>query len=147
MLWVKAFHLIFMVTWFSGLFYLPRLFVYHAMSQDAISIERFKIMERKLYFGIATPGALFTLIFGVWLISFDIHGYMQNIWLHIKLGLIALLLIYHFYLGKLWLDFKHDRNKHSHVFYRIINEIPVLFLVAIIILAVVRPFGLVSAGG
>jgi putative membrane protein len=143
MLWVKAFHLIFMVTWFSGLFYLPRLYVYHAMAQDTISIERFKTMERKLYFGIATPGALFTIIFGAWLVSFDIHGYMQNIWLHIKLTLIALLLVYHIYLGKLWVDFKHDRNKHSHVFYRILNEVPVIFLVAIIILAVVRPFGLI----
>jgi len=143
MLWVKAFHLIFMVTWFCGLFYLPRLFVYHAMAEDRISIERFKIMERKLYFGITTPGALLTLIFGIWLISFNVHGYMQNIWLHIKLTLIVLLLVYHVYLGKLWLDFKHDRNRHSHVFYRILNEIPVVFLVAIVILAVVKPFGLI----
>lgn len=143
MLWVKAFHIIFMVTWFSGLFYLPRLFVYHAMATDPVSIERFKIMERKLYFGIATPGALFTLLFGIWLISFDVHGYMQMLWLHLKLGLVVLLLAYHVYLGYLWKKFKNDQNKHGHVFYRILNEIPVAFLVAIVILVVVKPFGFV----
>lgn len=141
MLWVKAFHLIFMVTWFSGLFYLPRLYVYHAMSTDPISIERFKIMERKLFFGIMTPGAVFTVIFGLWLISFDTGYYFNQMWVHIKLTLIALLLLYHFYLGKCLFAFKADRNQHGHVFYRFLNEIPVLFLVAIIILAVVRPFG------
>lgn len=145
MLWIKALHIIFMVTWFAGLFYLPRLFVYHAMASDEISIERFKLMERKLYFGIATPGAILTIIFGLWFISFNPQVYMQMIWLHIKLGLIALLIIYHFYLGLLWKAFKANRNKHSHVFYRILNEIPVLFLVAIVILAVVRPFGLIHA--
>ncbi len=143
MLWVKSFHIIFMVTWFSGLFYLPRLFVYHAMASDSISIERFKIMERKLYFGIATPGAIFTIIFGIWLLSYNMHGYMQQIWLHIKLGLVALLVIYHCWLGKLLFDFRKDRNKHSHVFYRIINEIPVLFLAAIVILVIVKPFGFI----
>ena len=139
MLWVKAFHIIFMVTWFSSLFYLPRLFVYHAMSTDTTSIERFKIMERKLYFGIATPGAIFTILFGLWLISFNPHGYMQATWMHLKLGLVALLVLYHIYLGKLWRDFKYNRNRHGHVFYRIINEIPVLFLAFIVILVVVKP--------
>lgn len=144
MLWVKAFHIIFMVTWFSGLFYLPRLFVYHSMATDSISIERFKIMERKLYFGIATPGAVLTLLFGLWLLSYDPHTYMQNIWMHIKLGLVLLLVIYHLYLGKLFFAFKSNRNKHGHVFYRILNEIPVLFLVAIVILVVVKPFGIIG---
>lgn len=143
MLWVKAFHIIFMVTWFSGLFYLPRLFVYHAMSNDEISIARFKIMERKLYFGIMTPGAIFTIIFGVWLISYNPSGYMHMIWLHIKLSLVFLLVIYHIYLGKLLYNFKHDKNTHSHVFYRWINEVPVLFLAAIIILAIVKPLGVI----
>jgi putative membrane protein len=143
MLWVKAFHIIFMVTWFCGLFYLPRLFVYHAMSTDSTSIERFKIMERKLYFGIATPGAILTILFGVWLVSYNPHGYMQMIWLHIKLSLVAALVIYHIWLGKLLIDFRKDRNKHGHVFYRIVNEIPVLFLVAIVILVVVQPFGII----
>lgn len=144
MLWVKAFHIVFMVTWFSGLFYLPRLFVYHSMATDSISIERFKIMERKLYFGITTPGAVLTLVFGLWLIGFNFHGYMQNSWLHIKLTLVVLLLGYHVYLGKLFFAFKADRNQHGHVFYRIINEIPILFLIAIVILAIVKPFGMIT---
>lgn len=140
MLWIKAFHIIFMVTWFAGLFYLPRLYVYHSMATDQTSIERFKIMERKLYFGIATPGAALTLLFGLLILSYNPHGYMQNLWLHIKLSLVVLLVVYHFYLGKLFFAFKRDRNRHGHVFYRILNEVPVLFLVAIVILAVVKPF-------
>jgi protoporphyrinogen IX oxidase len=139
MLWVKAFHIIFMVTWFSGLFYLPRLFVYHAMSTDRLSIDRFKIMERKLYFGIATPGAIFTLLFGLWLLSYNPQAYMQMLWFHLKLGCVFLLIIYHIYLGFLLMDFKKDRNKHGHVFYRLLNEIPVLLLAAIVILVVVKP--------
>ncbi|MFB3100471.1 MAG: protoporphyrinogen oxidase HemJ [Gammaproteobacteria bacterium] len=141
MLWVKALHLIFMVTWFAGLFYLPRLFVYHAMSEDQASIDRFKIMERKLFFGIMTPGAIFTIIFGFWtLLANGWESYTGMLWLHVKLALIAVLVIYHFYCGKLLIDFKHGRNRHGHIFYRWLNEFPVLILVAIIILAVVRPF-------
>ena len=144
MLWMKALHIIFMVTWFAGLFYLPRLFVYHAMATDSISIERFKIMERKLYFGIMTPGAVLTVLFGLLILTYNMHGYMQQIWLHIKLSLVVLLLILHVYLGKCYFAFKNNRNKHGHVFYRILNEVPVLFLVAIVILAVVRPFGVIG---
>ena len=141
MLWLKALHLIFMVTWFAGLFYLPRLYVYHAMSDDQISRDRFKIMERKLYFGIMTPGMILTLFFGIWmLINSAWELYSASGWLHAKLTLLALLIIYHIYCGKWLLDFKHDRNKHSHIFYRWINEIPVLFLIGITILAVVKPF-------
>ncbi len=141
MLWLKAMHLIFMVTWFAGLFYLPRLFVYHAMSDDPISHERFKIMERKLYFGIMTPGMVLTLIFGVWmLMDYAWQMYSQGLWLHIKLSLLVLLIIYHIVCGKWLLDFKHDRNSHSHIYFRWINEIPVFFLIAIIILATVKPF-------
>lgn len=139
MLYIKAFHIIFMVTWFAGLFYLPRLFVYHAMSDDQISIDRFKIMERKLFFGIMTPGAVLTIAFGFWMIAkvgFSAYG----TWLHIKLALVAVLIAYHVYCGKLLIDFKHDRNKHSHVFYRWVNEFPVLLIIPIVILAVVRPF-------
>ncbi len=143
MLWVKAFHIIFMVTWFAGLFYLPRLFVYHAQATDKISIDRFKIMERKLYFGIMTPGALLTILFGVWELSYGINTYMPMVWFHTKLGLVALLVLYHIYLGKLLFDFKHDRNKHGHVFYRWLNEIPVIFLIAIVILVTVKPWGTV----
>ena len=141
MLWLKAFHLIFMVTWFAGLFYLPRLFVYHAMSDDEISNERFKIMERKLFFGIMTPGMILTFIFGIWmLLDYAWAQYSSTGWLHTKLTLLILLVVYHGYCGKWLLDFKHDRNKRSHVFYRWMNEVPVIFLLGIIILATVKPF-------
>ena len=136
MLWIKALHVIFMVTWFAGLFYLPRLFVYHAMSEDYISVERFKIMERKVYFGIMTPGALLTIIFGSWLwLGYGISGG----WLLAKLVLVVALVAYHVYCGKLLGDFKDDRNRHSHAFYRWLNELPVLLLAAIVILVVVKP--------
>ncbi len=140
-MWLKAFHLIFMVTWFAGLFYLPRLFVYHAMADDTISQERFKLMERKLYFGIMTPGMLLTWLFGIWMLreyAWNLYG--QQGWLHAKLALLIGLVGYHLACGKWLLDFKRDRNRHSHVFYRWINEIPVLFLAAIVILATVKPF-------
>ncbi|MDT4290792.1 protoporphyrinogen oxidase HemJ [Methylomonas sp. MO1] len=141
MLWLKALHLIFMVTWFAGLFYLPRLFVYHAMSDDSISNERFKVMERKLYYGIMTPGMICTFIFGVWMLGdYAWMLYSASGWLHLKLGLLGLLVVYHLFCGKWLLDFKYDRNRHSHVYFRWINEIPVLFLVAIVLLAVVKPF-------
>ena len=144
MLWIKALHLIFMVTWFSGLFYLPRLYVYHAMSSDDISNARFKIMERKLFFGITTPGAILTFIFGFWLLSYQWDNDKHMTWLHIKLGLLFLLALYHLYLGKLLFVFKHDKNTHSHIFYRWLNEVPVIFLIVIVILAVVKPFGVSS---
>lgn len=141
MLWIKAFHLIFMVTWFAGLFYLPRLFVYHAMSEDRTSIERFKVMERKLFFGIMTPGAALTIIFGLWTLHITgWESYQGTYWLHTKLALILVLIGYHLYCGELLAAFKHERNKHSHIFYRWLNELPVIILAAIIILAVVRPF-------
>jgi putative membrane protein len=141
MLWYKALHLIFMVTWFAGLFYLPRLFVYHAMSDDEASIGRFKIMERKLFYGITTPGGVLTLVFGyLTLKSIGWNVYSGSYWLHVKLGCVLLLIIYHIYCGKLLNDFKYDRNKRSHIWYRWFNEVPVLFLVIIIIMAVIRPF-------
>ncbi len=141
MLWLKALHLIFMVTWFAGLFYLPRLYVYHAMSDDAISNDRFKVMERKLFFGIMTPGMIATFLFGIWmLVAYDWEIYANAGWLHAKLALLALTLVYHYFCYVWLLDFKHDRNRRSHIFYRWMNEVPVLFLVGIIILAVVKPF-------
>jgi len=140
-MWLKALHLIFMVTWFAGLFYLPRLFVYHAMSDDAISNERFKIMERKLFYGIMTPGAILTLVFGIWMLfDYAWAAYATSGWLHAKLALIGLLLVYHVLCGKYVRDFKADRNLHGHVYYRWFNEFPVILLVAIIILASVKPF-------
>ncbi len=141
MLWLKALHLIFMVTWFAGLFYLPRLFVYHAMTEDNAGNERFKIMERKLFFGIMTPGMLLTLIFGIWMLGdYAWALYKTSAWLHIKLTMILILVCYHFLCLKWLLAFKRNENSHSHVFFRWINEIPVLFLVAIILLASVKPF-------
>jgi putative membrane protein len=139
--WAKAWHLIAMVTWFAGIFYLPRLFVYHAMSEDSISQERFKIMERKLYYGITTPGMVITLIFGFWMLyDYAWVAYSQMGWLHAKLALIALLVAYHFYCGKLVKDFKYDRNTRSHVWYRWFNEIPVVILIVVVLLAVRKPF-------
>lgn len=141
MLWLKAFHLIFMVTWFAGLFYLPRLYVYHSMSDDQISNERFKVMERKLFYGIMTPGMIITFIFGIWMLVDSAWGmYASMGWLHVKLTLLVVLLVYHYYCYRYLQDFKFDRNQHSHVFYRWFNEVPVLFLLAIVILAVVKPF-------
>ena len=139
--WIKALHLIFMVTWFAGLFYLPRLFVYHAQSTDKISSERFKVMESKLFYGIMTPGMIATFIFGIWmLIDYAWVLYASAWWLTIKLALLGLMLLYHCVCG-IWLhNFKYDRNSHNHVYYRWMNEVPVIFLVSIIVLAVVKPF-------
>ena len=137
MLWLKAFHIVFMVTWFAGLFYLPRLYVYHAMTTDSAGSERFKVMERKLFFGIMAPGAVLTLASGAWLwLGYGFNGG----WLHAKLALVAVLIAYHVYCGKLMLDFKRDGNLHGHVFYRWLNELPVVILIAIVILVVVKPF-------
>lgn len=136
MLWIKSFHIIFMVTWFAGLFYLPRLFVYHAASTDEISNERFKIMERKLFYGIMTPGALITIGLGFWLwLGYDFSG----TWLHAKITLVTILALYHLYCGKILLDFKRDHNHHTHVFYRWLNEFPVLILIAVILLVEIKP--------
>jgi len=141
MLWVKSLHIIFMVTWFAGLFYLPRLFVYHAMSDDQISIERFKVMERKLYYGISIPGAVLTILFGSWLLyNYAWNVYKSQGWLHLKLALVTILLAYHWYCGYLLKKFKQDANTHSHVFYRWLNEFPVLILIACTILVIVKPF-------
>ena len=139
-MWLKAWHLIGMVTWFAGLFYLPRLFVYHAMSDDQPSIERFKVMERKLYYGITTPGGLFTLVFGLWMLyDYAWTAFGSHLWLQLKLVLLALLVVYHLYCGRLLNDFKHDRNRHGHVWYRWFNELPVVLLIAIVLLAVLKP--------
>ncbi|HMA31007.1 MAG TPA: protoporphyrinogen oxidase HemJ [Casimicrobiaceae bacterium] len=137
---IKTLHIVFMVSWFAGLFYLPRLYVYHAMTapEDRIGIERFKTMERKLYYGIMAPAAVLTIVFGTWLwLGYGFSGG----WLHAKLALVIVLVAFHFYLGRLMRDFAQDRNRHGHVFYRWINEIPALpLLVAIVWLVVAKPF-------
>ena len=102
-----------------------------------------KLMERKLYYGIMMPGALFTILFGLWLLSYNVESYMHMQWFHFKLSCVMFVILYHIYLGWLLSKFKQDRNQHGHVFYRILNEVPVLFLVIIVILVIVKPFGII----
>lgn len=140
--WLIAFHVIFVICWFAGLFYLPRLFVYHVECKDEIGNTRFKIMERKLFNGIMLPSAVLSTITGIWLLfasnwKTDGTGFW---WMRLKLLLVGLLLIYMYYCWKYLRDFKFDRNQHSHVFYRWFNEMPTVLLIAIIILAFVKPF-------
>jgi protoporphyrinogen IX oxidase len=137
-LWIKALHIVFMVIWFAGLFYLPRLFVYHAMAEDRISIERFKVMERKLFWGIMTPGAVLTIASGVWLWLGWFPG--ASSWLHAKITLVALLVAYHLWCWRLLRDFAADRNRKTNVWFRWFNELPTLALVAIVLLVVLKPF-------
>ena len=138
MLWVKSFHIIFMVTWFAGLFYLPRLFVYHAAAADRPSIERFKVMERRLFWGIMTPGAVLTIVFGVWLWL----GWFRPAtgWLHAKIALVALLAGYHLWCWRLLRDFAAERNKKTGRWLRWFNEFPTVVLVATVLLVVFKPF-------
>src|SRR5262249_5720376 len=138
MLWVKSFHIVFVVSWYAGLFYLPRLFVYHAMTSDTPGRERFKVMERKLYYGIMVPSAVLTIVSGGWLwLGYGIAGG----WLYVKLALVAVLVALHLWLGKLMRDFARDRNVHGDVFYRWLNEIPALpVLIGVVLLVVFKPF-------
>ena len=136
MLWTKTFHIVFVVTWFAGLFYLPRLFVYHAQAEDEIGRERFKIMERKLYYGISTPSAVLALATGLFL---WLHYGFGGMWLMYKLLLVLILVAYHLICWKYLWDFKNDRNTRSHVFYRWFNEAPVILLLAIVALVVLKP--------
>jgi protoporphyrinogen IX oxidase len=138
-LWIKAFHLIAMVAWFAGLFYLPRLFVYHADSQDKISHTRFKIMERRLYRGIMTPAAIVTIGLGFWLMSSNFDAYLSMGWMQAKLVLVGILIVFHLYCGVLRKQFEIDNNQHSSKFYRYLNEFPTLILIAVVILVVVKP--------
>ncbi len=142
MYWVKTLHIVFMVTWFAGLFYLPRLFVYHAMADDRVSLERFRVMERKLYWGIMAPGAVLTIVFGVWLwLGWfrDETGQTAG-WLYAKLALVVLLAAYHLWCGSLMRAFAAGRNTKSHVWFRWFNEAPVLVLFATVYLVVFKPF-------
>ncbi|MEA5445230.1 CopD family protein [Gammaproteobacteria bacterium AB-CW1] len=137
MLTLKAFHIIFMVTWFAGLFYLPRLYIYHRAAEDPVSRDRFQIMEHRLWV-IMTIGAALTLASGLWLIA--MAWWPMPGWLHAKLALVAALFAYHFYCLRLNRLFRVDRMPHSDRFLRIFNELPALALVAIVLLAVLKPF-------
>ena len=137
MLWVKSFHIFFVVSWFAGLFYLPRLFVNHAMADEAATRERLLMMERKL-FRFMTPLGVLAVVFGLWLWFGYFWG--SGAWMHIKLLLVAFLIAYHAYCGKLLRDFERGRNSRSHVWYRVFNEVPVFLLLGSIVLAVVKPF-------
>ena len=136
--WIKAWHVIFMVTWFAGLFYLPRLFVYHASATDAAGIERFRVMESRL-FAIMTIGAVLTAAFGLWLVAKN-PALLATGWLRAKLALVALLGAYHVFTWRLLRDFAAGRNARSARWYRWFNEIPSLLLIGIVLLAVARPF-------
>jgi protoporphyrinogen IX oxidase len=138
LLWLKAIHVMAMVTWFAGLFYLPRLFVYHADADDASGIARFRIMERRL-FALMSIGAGLTIAFGIAMLV-ALPAYLSMRWLHVKLVLVALLIAYHGYCYKLMRDFAQDRNTHSARWYRLFNELPSVFLIGIVALAVVKPF-------
>ena len=138
MLWLKALHVVAVVTWFAGLFYLPRLFVYHADAKDQISTQRFEIMERRL-FAIMTIGAAASIFFGA-LMLIESPGYLQMTWLKVKLLLVALVVAYHVYCHKLMRDLAAQRNTRSSKWFRGFNELPSLLLLAIVILAVVKPF-------
>lgn len=144
MLWVKAFHIIAMVCWFAALFYLPRLFVYHVDATDALGKDRFCIMERRLYRGIAIPSMIATIVFGLWLIhinsSYNPDYFKSAGWLHAKLALVVLLIGYHHICGAYVKKFANGTVTKSGRFFRIFNELPVLALLAIVILAVVKPF-------
>ncbi|KGP63802.1 membrane protein [Legionella norrlandica] len=140
MLFIKAFHVIALVAWFSGLFYLPRLFVYHAESQDGISINRFKIMEKRLYYGITWPAALATTILGLWLLTYNMEYYLKAGWMHAKLTLVLVLWIYHLICGHYLKLFSINKNAKSSRFFRFFNEMPTLLLVGIVVLVIVKPF-------
>lgn len=137
MLWIKVFHLFALISWFAGIFYLPRLFVYHAMSQDETSNDRFKVMERKLLWGIMTPSAIVTIALGFWLWLW--YGF-SGTWLYLKLVLVILLVVYHGWCIHVVNEFKHDRNTRGHRTYRWMNELPVFLLLGILILVELKPF-------
>lgn len=139
MLLIKCFHIIAMVAWFSGLFYLPRLFVYHADTKDTLSNERFILMERRLYYGITWPAAIVTTCLGFWLISYNPSYYLNAGWMHAKLGMVLLLWVYHLGCGHYLKKFARNANSKSAFFFRLYNEIPLVFLVSIVVLVIVKP--------
>ncbi|MGB1254729.1 MAG: CopD family protein [Thiolinea sp.] len=137
--WIKALHIIFMVTWFAGLFYLPRLFVYHAMPENRTSFELFKVMERRL-FVMMTIGMALTLLFGVILLILGQGVLFSIAWFQVKLVFLLFLFGYHHACYKLMMKFRNETNTRDHKWYRLFNEAPSLLLILIVIFAVVKPF-------
>ncbi len=140
MLYVKAWHIIAMVTWFAGLFYLPRLFVYHAETSDALSIARFKTMERRLYYGITWPGGVLTTVLGALLLSYQALEYLQAGWMQAKIFAVLVLWGYHLACGYYVRRFAADQAHEKAIFFRIFNEIPTILLITIVLLVVIKPF-------
>ena len=140
MMLLKTLHIIFMTAWFAGLFYLPRLFVYHAMAEDKLSLDRFVIMERKLLYGIMTPSAVLTVVFGIFLTYIYLPVYLDQTWLSLKFILVVILIFYHIWCINLYKDFSKNKNKYSHVWYRWFNEFPVIVLILITVLVIYKPF-------
>lgn len=139
MLYIKAFHLIAVVAWFAGLFYLPRLFVYHAQASDLIGLDRFKVMERRLYYGITWPAGVLTTLLGGLLIAYNKSYYLSAGWMHAKLGFVVILWAYHLLCGHYLSVFAQNKNEHSDLFYRVFNELPTILLVGIVLLVVIKP--------
>ena len=139
-LWLKAFHIISVITWFAGIFYLPRLFVYHSTVEDEISNARFKVMEDKLYRLIMTPSMLVTAALGLWMLAMSWPGLSLTGWIWVKLALVALLIGYHLNCGRIVRQFAEDRQEHSERYFRFYNEVPVLILLPVVILAILKPF-------
>ena len=140
MLYLKVLHLTFAFAWFAALFYLPRLFVYHSQATDEISIERFKVMEKRLYRGIMTPAALLTTVFGLWMTTSAWTVYVGATWFWIKVACVLFLFGYHGMCGRMCRDFANDANERTHVFYRWFNEVPLVLLIVILLMVVVKPF-------
>ena len=139
-LWIKAFHVIFVITWMAALFYLPRLFVYHSSATDEVSRERFKLMEHKLYVIIARPSMLLATGFGLWVLYLGWDAFAASGWLWVKLTAVVMLLGYHHFCARILRAFAADAESHSERFFRMFNEIPALLLIVIVIMVVVKPF-------
>lgn len=139
-LWIKVLHIASFVCWFAVLFYLPRLFVYHVMTEDKPGIERFKVMERKLLRGIGNPAMIATLVFGIWLVALNSDAYLTQNWFWAKMVLVTLLVGYHHICVRHFKRLRDDQNQKTHTYFRVFNEIPVFLLLGIVILVIVRPF-------
>lgn len=141
MIWVKVFHIVFMVSWFAGLFYLPRLFVYHAQTDSEAVKEILKTMERRLYRGIMIPAMLLTWASGSWMAStYAFETYSGSKWLYLKIALGVFLVLYHHMCGRWLKNFAQNENRRSHQFFRVVNEIPLLFLISMVALVLLKPF-------